>query len=105
MNLSVDPPTSTTINTDEEEVKLPSISFGYHCGRGLTTMHTSIMLMLSGSFGDGLVECVRNKTIERTLDLSESLLLDPDQYSRHLSTKKYNFIKDFEMLPVKKLSR
>jgi hypothetical protein len=34
MNLSVDPPTSTTINTDEEEVKLPGISFGYHCGRG-----------------------------------------------------------------------
>mgnify|MGYP003520950681 CR=1 FL=1 len=30
----VDPPTSTTINTDEEEVKLPGISFGYHCGRG-----------------------------------------------------------------------
>jgi hypothetical protein len=67
MNLSVDPPTSTTINADEEEVKLPSISFGYHCGKGLTTMHTSIMLMLSGSSGDGLVECVRNKTIERML--------------------------------------
>ena len=41
----VAPPITT--NDDENIVKLPTIYFGYHYGRGLKTMHTNVMLMLS----------------------------------------------------------
>ena len=71
-------PPPTTMNDDEKIVKLPTISFGYHYGRDLKTMHTNIMLMLSGCQGEGLVECVNGRTIERTFDLSDSLMLNPD---------------------------
>lgn len=79
-NDSVTPP--ITKNGDEKIVKLPTISFGYYYGRGLNTMHTSIMVMLSGCQGERVVECVNGRTIERKFDLSESLLLDADGYNR-----------------------
>jgi len=69
---------------NEAEDKLPSISFGYYYGRNLQTMHASTMLMLSGCSGEGVVERVNGRTIERTFDMSDSLLLDPDQYNKQL---------------------
>jgi len=80
----------------DKEVKLPSISFGYYHGRGLSTMHTNIMLMLSGCRGEGLVERVKGRMIERTLDMSESLLLDPEEYSKLLSGRSKNNVSFME---------
>lgn len=65
-------------------IKLPTISFGYHIGPSLTTMHTSIMLMLSGCKGGNLVEFIADNMVERNIDMSESLLLDPIQYNNLL---------------------
>jgi len=76
------------------QLALPSLSFGYHYGSDLKTMHTSISLVLSGCQGQGVVERVSDGTIERSF-LSNSLLLDPDAYSRALGLKDRGFLEGF----------
>jgi len=92
MDVNVDPGMDLRKDNDEarfpEEIKLPNISFGYYYGRSLQTMHTSAMLMLSGCPGEGVVERVNGRTIERTFDMSNCLLFDPDKYSKLVGRSK-----------------
>jgi len=82
---------------DAKEIKLPNVSFGYYYGRSLQTMHTSLMLMLSGCPGEGVVEHVNGRMIERTFDMLDSLLLDPDQYNKQLGRmEKSRFMDAFQ---------
>jgi len=83
-NSEDDADTEENASLHDNEIKLPNLSFGYYYGPSLQTMHTSVMLMLSGCPGGDVVERVNARTIERTFDLSNSLLLNPNEYNKHL---------------------
>jgi hypothetical protein len=73
----VGPPEQAKNNATE--MKLPFISYGHYEGRELVTKHVDSVLMLSGiDPNNDMQGSIDGSTIYRTVDMSHSLLIDPD---------------------------